>query len=677
MKDVFISYKNEEFDEANWVKTTLETNGISCWMAPMCIPGGSSYAVEIPVAIRNCKVFVLILSKRSQDSKWVPRELDQAINAGKTVLPFMLEDCPLKDDFNFYLTNVQRYAAYESKTKAIEKMLNEIKAILAASNPTVDSEVVKAVPNEVSEVKAEIKEAVDINIACKEAVSDKTKPAVEKVEVIKVDEKKPAVEKVEVKKAEVKKTTITADEKKKAKKRLIAVCCFALALVLAIVGIVIYKESNSTVIAGKKFYNDVSTVTLDGKTLSKNDVEAFRNFEDLSSVYLNNCVLPDNISVLISAPKYTVALENCGVTDAHLNAVDFESLSLSHLILNGNKNLSDIGAIAPLNDTLDELMIDGCSVKDISVLKNFERLARFSADGNGLADVSALGECKELTSLNLANNQVTTLEAFASHKLLKSVDVRGNRLADLTGLESSISLKSVLAADNDITSIDGLKNTTLLETVDLGNNAVTDISVLSASCEHLRSVVLSGNGIKDISALSGCAVLSELRADENGFSDISVLSSMPELKSLSLADNNIVDITPISNCQRLIHIDLSGNAIERVVSLPAFSEAQYGVTLDISDNQITELKLPNVKYNELLLYGNKLTDISTVNALSGSTIVFDYNEGIDFAALGNSEFYDYKIFDCPLDKQISVGEALGAYKTTFTTLVEYLAAQEN
>ena len=33
--NVFISYKAEEFDEANWVKKTLETNGISCWMAPM------------------------------------------------------------------------------------------------------------------------------------------------------------------------------------------------------------------------------------------------------------------------------------------------------------------------------------------------------------------------------------------------------------------------------------------------------------------------------------------------------------------------------------------------------------------------------------------------------------------------------------------------------------------
>ena len=79
-KAVFISYKTEEFDDANWVRATLENNGISCWMAPMCIPGGSSYAVEIPNAIKQCTVFVLILSEKSQLSKWVPRELDQAIN---------------------------------------------------------------------------------------------------------------------------------------------------------------------------------------------------------------------------------------------------------------------------------------------------------------------------------------------------------------------------------------------------------------------------------------------------------------------------------------------------------------------------------------------------------------------------------------------------------------------
>lgn len=130
MKDVFISYKAEEIEEASWVKSVLESNGISCWMAPACIPGGSSYAVEIPQAIREAKVFVLILSSKAQSSRWVSREVDLAINEGKIVLPFMLENCALKDDFNFYLTNVQRYAAYENKLAAAEKMINEIKAII-------------------------------------------------------------------------------------------------------------------------------------------------------------------------------------------------------------------------------------------------------------------------------------------------------------------------------------------------------------------------------------------------------------------------------------------------------------------------------------------------------------------------------------------------------------------
>lgn len=139
MKDVFISYKAEEADEANWVKSALETNGISCWMAPACIPGGSSYATEIPQAIKQSKVFVLILSAKAQCSQWVSKEVDLAINEGKIILPFMLENCDLKDDFNFYLTNVQRYAAYENKVAAIEKMLKEIKALVG--NPDVQQAV--------------------------------------------------------------------------------------------------------------------------------------------------------------------------------------------------------------------------------------------------------------------------------------------------------------------------------------------------------------------------------------------------------------------------------------------------------------------------------------------------------------------------------------------------------
>ena len=41
-KEVFISYKAEEIEEANWVRTTLERNGISCWMAPMWTKGSQA-----------------------------------------------------------------------------------------------------------------------------------------------------------------------------------------------------------------------------------------------------------------------------------------------------------------------------------------------------------------------------------------------------------------------------------------------------------------------------------------------------------------------------------------------------------------------------------------------------------------------------------------------------------
>lgn len=130
MQDVFISYKSEEYEDALWVRNILEEHTISCWMAPASIPGGSSYAEEIPIAIENSKVFVLILSSRSQASRWVKRELDMAIGLGKTVLPFMVERFELSRDFGFYLGIVQRYDAATSRMEAMDKMLQELRAIL-------------------------------------------------------------------------------------------------------------------------------------------------------------------------------------------------------------------------------------------------------------------------------------------------------------------------------------------------------------------------------------------------------------------------------------------------------------------------------------------------------------------------------------------------------------------
>ena len=89
-KELFISYKSQDFDQANWLKTVLETNGISFWMAPASIPGGSNYAKEIPLAIENCRVFVLVMTRNCQNSIWIPKELDRALNCRKPVMPIVL-----------------------------------------------------------------------------------------------------------------------------------------------------------------------------------------------------------------------------------------------------------------------------------------------------------------------------------------------------------------------------------------------------------------------------------------------------------------------------------------------------------------------------------------------------------------------------------------------------------
>ncbi len=126
-KDVFISYSSKDFDKVNNIKSILENNGISCWMAPQSIPAGSNYAKEIPVAIKNCKVFLLMLTSKSQESKWVPKEVSLALTECKCVIPFVIEDCVLVDIFNFFLTDIQRYYAFELKSDSLKELIERIR----------------------------------------------------------------------------------------------------------------------------------------------------------------------------------------------------------------------------------------------------------------------------------------------------------------------------------------------------------------------------------------------------------------------------------------------------------------------------------------------------------------------------------------------------------------------
>jgi ribosomal protein L37AE/L43A len=122
-KSVFISYSSKDARFVNQIVKVLKEMGITYWKAPEMIPAGSSYAREIPKAIRECDVFLLVLSKASQTSIWVEKELDSAINLRKTIVPVKLDEVPLCELFRFYLNNVQMIS-YEEDSAHNFAMLN-------------------------------------------------------------------------------------------------------------------------------------------------------------------------------------------------------------------------------------------------------------------------------------------------------------------------------------------------------------------------------------------------------------------------------------------------------------------------------------------------------------------------------------------------------------------------
>ena len=125
-KFIFISYTTKDCEAVEEVLKILDGRGVEYWKAPEAIPPGSSYAREIPVAIKNCSMVLLFMSKNSQSSIWVEKEVDNAINNGKEIVPLLLDDSPIEDVFLFYLNNVQMIPWYSDKKAGESRMLSSV-----------------------------------------------------------------------------------------------------------------------------------------------------------------------------------------------------------------------------------------------------------------------------------------------------------------------------------------------------------------------------------------------------------------------------------------------------------------------------------------------------------------------------------------------------------------------
>jgi hypothetical protein len=130
--DVFISYSSQDKVVANAVCATLENRKIRCWIAPRDVPPGLPYAAALVNAINDCKVFVLILSKGSNTSGQVLREVEAAVDNGSPILPLRIEDFEPTEAMRYYIKSLHWLDAMTPPLERhLGKLADSVQALLS------------------------------------------------------------------------------------------------------------------------------------------------------------------------------------------------------------------------------------------------------------------------------------------------------------------------------------------------------------------------------------------------------------------------------------------------------------------------------------------------------------------------------------------------------------------
>jgi tetratricopeptide (TPR) repeat protein len=89
---VFVSYASGDAPAARAVVAHLERRGHPCWFAERDVTKSGSFAEEIPDAIGDARVLLLLASPESNDSRHCSREIVLADTAAVSILPIRLVD---------------------------------------------------------------------------------------------------------------------------------------------------------------------------------------------------------------------------------------------------------------------------------------------------------------------------------------------------------------------------------------------------------------------------------------------------------------------------------------------------------------------------------------------------------------------------------------------------------
>lgn len=124
--DVFFSYARQDIVVAKKIDSLFNRWGIRTYNNDVP-PLGMDYAVSISNGIKDSSAFVLLVSEASINSAWCRKELETAIESGKTIIPISLGDT----DVAKVPQNIRQYQVidYDSIFKRPEELIHAIVSV--------------------------------------------------------------------------------------------------------------------------------------------------------------------------------------------------------------------------------------------------------------------------------------------------------------------------------------------------------------------------------------------------------------------------------------------------------------------------------------------------------------------------------------------------------------------
>lgn len=121
---VFVSYSSRDRERVLGIVRRIEQAGVSVWIDRDGIPGGANYAEEIPKAIEQAKVLVLMCTRNSLSSQDVRSEIGLKWQYHKGgILPLLLEAASIPQNLHYYLNQCQHL---DLADRAAEEWLPEV-----------------------------------------------------------------------------------------------------------------------------------------------------------------------------------------------------------------------------------------------------------------------------------------------------------------------------------------------------------------------------------------------------------------------------------------------------------------------------------------------------------------------------------------------------------------------